>query len=408
MATIGQTLSAARIAAGCSLENLSTRTRIRMQVLRAIESEDFVPCGGDFYARGHIRRICKFLGVDPRPLLEEYDREHASSDTPTFIPPPRHPAAKSKAARVAAAQGDQAHSGATDHEAPQEVLHRFGDEGIDPEQRAENWGHFERNKKLARRPRSAGRPRRRGAPAAPVPRPRGDDGAAEGVFDGTAGVEPYAPEPESGEHRRPPNPGVATGGPFAAAAAAAGGATVHEETGRNGATRTEPAATRPAGGVRRHWPWAVVGLILVAAVIVGVRTWNGWDEGNPARTALETVRENDSGDGDAVGSVATPSEGEATDRAGAVAPDAELEEFTVVLTGAGRSWVKVTDPAGEDVFTGFIVEGEALDYVSDQPLTLRFGNAGVVGVAVDGEDLGAGGRVGEVKEITVGAGGIGD
>ncbi|WP_344074813.1 helix-turn-helix domain-containing protein, partial [Nocardiopsis metallicus] len=153
MATIGQTLAAARIAAGCSLENLSTRTRIRMQVLRGIENEDFVPCGGDFYARGHIRRICKFLGLDPAPLLEEYDREHASNEKPTFVPPPRHPSARTKAARVAAAQGGRAHTGTDDHEAPQDVPRSIGDVNEDPEQRAESWGYFERKQRLARPPR---------------------------------------------------------------------------------------------------------------------------------------------------------------------------------------------------------------------------------------------------------------
>uniref|UniRef100_UPI00278C50D7 helix-turn-helix domain-containing protein n=1 Tax=Nocardiopsis sp. CC223A TaxID=3044051 RepID=UPI00278C50D7 len=77
MATIGHTLSAARVAAGFTVADLSARTRIREPVLRAIEEEDFVPCGGDFYARGHIRGLCRALRLDPVPLLEEFDREHA-------------------------------------------------------------------------------------------------------------------------------------------------------------------------------------------------------------------------------------------------------------------------------------------------------------------------------------------
>ena len=103
MATIGQTLSAARVAAGYTVADLSIRTRIREPVLTAIEQEDFFSCGGDFYARGHIRRVCRTLGLDPAPLLAEYDREHASRAIPAFVPPQRHPASVPEAARAAAA-----------------------------------------------------------------------------------------------------------------------------------------------------------------------------------------------------------------------------------------------------------------------------------------------------------------
>ena len=357
MATIGQTLSAARIAAGCSLEHLSTSTRIRMQVLKGIENEDFVPCGGDFYARGHIRRICKFLGLDPRSLLEEYDREHASDDKPLFVPPQWHPATESKAARVAAARGEQ--------EASQDVPRRVGDEDLDPTQRAENWGHFERNKKLAR----VTRPTDRSGRHAEVPPPRSSEGdETEEATDGAT-----APAPR---------------------------------------TRNTAAGARPAGGVRRHWPWAVVGLILITALIVGVRAWNGWEEGDPSRTAFETSRDEDSGGEETVDSGIVPDDKEIAAKAKAQAqvPEKATEpvDFTVRLTGSGRSWVEVTDDEGADLFTGFIVEGETLDYVTEGPLTFRLGKPGSVGVAVDGEDLGTEGKSRGVEDFTVGADGFAD
>ena len=43
---------------------------------RSIEQGDFSPCGGDFYARGHIRSIAEVVGIDPVPLIREYDEEH--------------------------------------------------------------------------------------------------------------------------------------------------------------------------------------------------------------------------------------------------------------------------------------------------------------------------------------------
>ncbi len=59
--TIGDTLARARREAGLSITQVSQRTRIRETVIRGIENDDFSPCGGDFYARGHIRSIAKGL-----------------------------------------------------------------------------------------------------------------------------------------------------------------------------------------------------------------------------------------------------------------------------------------------------------------------------------------------------------
>ena len=48
----------------------------RESIIRSIEQGDFSACGGDFYARGHIRSIAAAVGVDPVPLIREYDEEH--------------------------------------------------------------------------------------------------------------------------------------------------------------------------------------------------------------------------------------------------------------------------------------------------------------------------------------------
>ena len=74
--SIGETLAAARRDAGLSITQLSQRTRIRETVIQGIERDDFSPCGGDFYARGHIRSIAKIVGVDPEPLIRDYDSAH--------------------------------------------------------------------------------------------------------------------------------------------------------------------------------------------------------------------------------------------------------------------------------------------------------------------------------------------
>jgi len=71
--SIGTTLAQARESAGLSVDEVAHATRIRRTLLLGIENDDFSACGGDFYARGHVRTIALKLGVDPVPLLHEFD-----------------------------------------------------------------------------------------------------------------------------------------------------------------------------------------------------------------------------------------------------------------------------------------------------------------------------------------------
>jgi cytoskeletal protein RodZ len=74
--SIGESLAEARRRAGLTVTQVSQQTRIREAVIRGIEQDDFSACGGDFYARGHIRSIAGVVGTDPVPLIREYDAEH--------------------------------------------------------------------------------------------------------------------------------------------------------------------------------------------------------------------------------------------------------------------------------------------------------------------------------------------
>ena len=73
---IGETLAAARHQAGLTVAEVSERTRIRPTIIRAIEDNDYTSCGGDFYARGNIRDMARVVGIDPEPLIREYDAAH--------------------------------------------------------------------------------------------------------------------------------------------------------------------------------------------------------------------------------------------------------------------------------------------------------------------------------------------
>lgn len=70
---IGGALAEARTEAGLTVTQVSDRTRIREKIIRDIEGDDYSACGGDYYARGHIRAIARVVGTDPVPLIEEYD-----------------------------------------------------------------------------------------------------------------------------------------------------------------------------------------------------------------------------------------------------------------------------------------------------------------------------------------------
>ncbi len=75
--SLGSDLAAARVAAGMTLDDVADRTRVRRTVIARIEADDFSMCGGDVYARGHVRTIANVVGTDPEPLVAEFDRLHA-------------------------------------------------------------------------------------------------------------------------------------------------------------------------------------------------------------------------------------------------------------------------------------------------------------------------------------------
>jgi hypothetical protein len=77
---IGETLAEARRQTGLTVAQVSQRTRIRQTIIRAIEDDDYAACGGDFYARGHIRSIARTVGADSEPLIQEYDQHYRSKD----------------------------------------------------------------------------------------------------------------------------------------------------------------------------------------------------------------------------------------------------------------------------------------------------------------------------------------
>ncbi|MFV0127441.1 helix-turn-helix domain-containing protein [Streptomyces sp. HMX112] len=85
--SIGRLLQQARIDAGLSVDEVSTSTRVRIPIVHAIENDDYSRCGGDVYARGHIRTLARAVGLDPTALVDRYDADHGGRPAPTPTAP---------------------------------------------------------------------------------------------------------------------------------------------------------------------------------------------------------------------------------------------------------------------------------------------------------------------------------
>ena len=75
--SLGQRIQDARLAAGVSVDDLANLLSVRPGLLRDIENNNFTTCGGDTYARGHLRSIASRIGTDAEELIEMYNVEHS-------------------------------------------------------------------------------------------------------------------------------------------------------------------------------------------------------------------------------------------------------------------------------------------------------------------------------------------
>ena len=80
--SVGRTVAEARHAAGMTVSQVADATRIRATVVSAIEQDDFRLCGGDVYARGHLKSIASAIGLDPREVVAQYDADRGTGADP--------------------------------------------------------------------------------------------------------------------------------------------------------------------------------------------------------------------------------------------------------------------------------------------------------------------------------------
>ena len=71
--TIGEVLRLARINQGLSIEELQAKTDIQMNLLEAMEADDFDQLPSSFYARSFLRKYAWAVELDERIILDAYD-----------------------------------------------------------------------------------------------------------------------------------------------------------------------------------------------------------------------------------------------------------------------------------------------------------------------------------------------
>ena len=98
MTYFGETLRKAREAKGLTTSQVAEKTRILVQIIDAMEKEDFSRIKAAIYGRGFVKLICECLEIDPKPLVAEfmdiYEGRRPPVSTDVFQPRPPAPPPK--------------------------------------------------------------------------------------------------------------------------------------------------------------------------------------------------------------------------------------------------------------------------------------------------------------------------
>ena len=73
--SLGALIAKTRTDARLTVEDLSKLTNIPTTLLRDMENNNFAKCGGETYARGHLRNIASKVGIDERIFLDLFETE---------------------------------------------------------------------------------------------------------------------------------------------------------------------------------------------------------------------------------------------------------------------------------------------------------------------------------------------
>ena len=72
MIELGKTLRSAREAKGLTITQLAEMTRMTATRIEELENENFANIPAAIYGRGFVKLYCGALGLDPKPLCDEF------------------------------------------------------------------------------------------------------------------------------------------------------------------------------------------------------------------------------------------------------------------------------------------------------------------------------------------------
>jgi len=342
--SIGEVLTAAQGKAGLTAADVSRRTRIRETIVREIERDDFSSCGGDFYARGHVRAIAHVLGVDPEPLVRDYDFSRMAPPPGPSMPPSGQDTSGPHTPRSGRAMPPSARREppSAQREPPSAQREPLSDQRVPDAARREP-------------------PSGQGVP----------DAAGPGIR------EPAAERPR---------PGAEPGGPGAPAESAGPAASRGPRTigtpdmpvfppppGRSG-------AGAPSGPFRYREPrrpnWSAALLVLLAIVagliiyhVVTAHPGGGTATAGKSVTAHKTARGH-------------PAASKTLAPASSPAPANVVISLTAVTEPC---WVNLTTSSGATIYQGVVQPGSSETWSERAAVTLRLGNPGAITLTVDGK-----------------------
>lgn len=84
MIEFGKTLREAREAKGLTTGQIAESTHMMVQMVESLEHEDFTRIAAPIYGRGFVRLYCEAVGLDPKPMVEEFMEIYSGNRAPVI------------------------------------------------------------------------------------------------------------------------------------------------------------------------------------------------------------------------------------------------------------------------------------------------------------------------------------
>jgi len=88
---LGSKLREARLKMNLTASQVAAATRMKVQIVEALEREDFSHIAAPIYGKGFIKLYAESVGLNPKSLIDEYVRLLGSPPAPTLVTDEGHP-----------------------------------------------------------------------------------------------------------------------------------------------------------------------------------------------------------------------------------------------------------------------------------------------------------------------------